>query len=238
MRGPRRAIGWAELAAVALLAALCMVGAFLGPTRARAMFNSPPLGAFWILLMLGAAGRAATRAAVAERVALLGVVLVLAGGLWGSDAGHRLAGRLRGEESPPGGYMFLPRGQLADDLLDPGFEHRIARLPFQLMLREFRFEVDGETGAVREYAGHVAVVDGGREAADVAVEVNRPLHHGGYQFTLQEGDFRNHEYAVLRVESDAGMAAVYGGMALLCVGVFWLCWLRPAGDGGEGEHGD
>lgn len=227
MDGFGRAGRWAELAGVALLAALCVVGAFLGPERARAMFNSPPLAVFWVLALLGAGRGVVGRARMPERVALVGVVLVLAGGLWGSDAGHRLADRLLGRDRAAGGYMFLPKGRFCDDLFDRDFEHRIGRLPFQLVLREFRFDVDQAAGGVREDASRVEVVEDERQVAEAVIEANRPLHYGGYHFHQYSGDFEARGYAILMVKSARGLMAVYGGMALLCGGVFWLCWLRP-----------
>ena len=123
--------------------------------------------------------------------------------------------------------MFLPKGRFCDALFDRDFERRLGRLPFQLVLREFRFDVDQAAGAVREYASRVEVVEDERQVAEAVIEANRPLHYGGYHFSLQGGDFEARGYAILRAKSDAGLMAVYGGMALLCGGVFWLCWLRP-----------
>ena len=43
----KRALLWAALIAVILLALLSIYGAFLGAERARAFFNSLPLAVYW-----------------------------------------------------------------------------------------------------------------------------------------------------------------------------------------------
>jgi len=234
-----RVLRWAEPAAVALLAALCVVGAFLGPVRARAMFNSPPMAALWLLALLWAVARAVpVRRAVSRaalRAALVGVALIRAGGILGSEAGHRLAGRLLGRDKAAGGYMFLPKGRFCDDLFDRDFEHRIGRLPFQLVLRDLQVAGDRARGAVREYAGHVEVVEDERQVAEGVIEVNRPLRYGGYHFYQYSGDSEGQGFTVLMVKSARGLMAVYGGMALLCGGVFWLCWLPTPAARGEAD---
>lgn len=238
MRRLVRVLRWAEPAAVALLAVLCVAGTFLGAERARAMFNSAPLAAFWVLALLWAGVRVVATGRVSGRLALLGVVLVLAGGLWGSASGRRISSRLFGRDEPIEGYMLLPDGRLCDDLFDGAFEHRVGRLPFHLALEEFRFDVDQATGGVREYSARVTVFAEGGEVPEAVIEVNRPLHWGGYHFSLQGGDSGSRAYAILRAKPDSGLWAVYAGMALLCGGAFWICWLRPVAGRLGRAHGD
>ncbi|NLW51133.1 MAG: cytochrome c biogenesis protein ResB [Candidatus Brocadiaceae bacterium] len=230
----RRPVQAVELGGVASLAALCVVGAFLGPERARRLFNSWPMGAFWSAGALWLLGRAVVGRGVARRVALLGAAFILAGGLWGSASGRRLAERLLGWPAPVDGYLFLPRGRLCDDVFSHGFEHRIARLPFHLVCHTVRVDADPAGGAVREYAADVAVVSGGRDVCRASVAMNRPLRHGGYQFSLQGGGWERGDYVMLRAKSDRGLFAVYAGMLLLCTGVFLHFWLLPAPSGGGG----
>ena len=100
MRFSRRVVISASLAVMALLVVLSVVGAFLGPERARAMFNSPPMAALWLLLAGGLlvgpvlSGRLRRSAALVAVHLVAGLVIVGAssaqmpctpwpGGCWG-----------------------------------------------------------------------------------------------------------------------------------------------------------
>jgi hypothetical protein len=78
---------------------------------------------------------------------------------------------------------------------------------------------------VRDYVSELQVVKGGEIVAEKNVEVNHPLHFGGYHFYYQSYDDRPAERAVLMVVSDTGLAPVYAGYAMLCIGIFWHFWL-------------
>lgn len=84
------------------------------------------------------------------------------------------------------------------------------------------------SGPIKDYKSSLVVVDEGQQVAEKVIEVNDPLHHGGYHFYQQSYDSIDGQYTVLGVESDAGLWPVYAGFFLLCVGIFWLFWLRPA----------
>ena len=95
MKQLRQVILWTVLAAIGLVATLSIVGAFLGAERAKDLFNSAPLVAFWfILLALLVAGLVFFRRLVATPAGLamhLGTFLVVAGAMWGSDQAHACA---------------------------------------------------------------------------------------------------------------------------------------------------
>ena len=79
---------------------------------------------------------------------------------------------------------------------------------------------------VRDYKVDVAVLDAqGRQVAREIVEVNSPLHHGGYHFCLSE--FIDGKYPLLRVRSDDGLYCVYVGFAMLLAGMLLQLWGRP-----------
>ena len=59
-----------------------------------------------------------------------------------------------------------------------------------------------------------------------SIEVNKPLHYGGYLFYQQGYDGDAGRYTVLGVTSDKGLGIVFLGYILLCTGVFWHFWLR------------
>ena len=47
----RRLVLWVVMAAIAVLTVLSIVATFLGAARAKALFSSVPLVAFWFLLV-------------------------------------------------------------------------------------------------------------------------------------------------------------------------------------------
>ena len=64
------------------------------------------------------------------------------------------------------------------------------------------------------------------------IEMNQPMHYGGYYFYQYAfpHDEATHRWSwsIIHVRSDSGLIPVYAGFLLLCVGVFWQLWLRPA----------
>jgi len=131
---------WGAVAAVGLLAALSVAGAFLGAERAERFFNATPLVVFWFLLGgLLVVGFVAFRSLLARPGLLamhLGALLVLGGAMWGSDRGHALGGG----QAVPSAYMVIHEGETTDVLLDPATQEAVGRLPFPLRLDDFRLE--------------------------------------------------------------------------------------------------
>ena len=143
MRFTRRMIISASLAVMALLVVLSVVGAFLGPERARAMFNSPPMAALWLLLagglLVGPVLSGRSRRSAALAAVHLGAGLVIVGGIIGSDAVHTLAGRLLGLRKFYSGYMVIGEGEVSRELYD--IDGRVVgKLPFAVGLEAFRIE--------------------------------------------------------------------------------------------------
>ncbi len=58
------------------------------------------------------------------------------------------------------------------------------------------------------------------------IEVNHPLSFGGYHFYQHSYDAEAGQYTVLMVVSNTGLAVVYAGYWMLCIGVIWHLWLR------------
>ncbi len=139
----KRAVLWAALIAIILLALLSIYGAFLGAERARAFFNSLPLAVYWFaLIALLMAGFLVFRRLLQIPSLLLmhvGSILVLLGALWGSNGGHALAQRLFGVDKIPEGQMgILEQTQENRVLLADSNSTR--ELPFFVRLKDFRME--------------------------------------------------------------------------------------------------
>ncbi|MBN1362415.1 MAG: cytochrome c biogenesis protein ResB [Sedimentisphaerales bacterium] len=81
--------------------------------------------------------------------------------------------------------------------------------------------------AIRDYVSDLRIVKDGAVVAAKEIEVNRPLHYGGYHFYQHE--YRENqmgEYVVLRVVSDSGLNAVFAGYVILVAAVCWHFWGR------------
>jgi hypothetical protein len=139
MRHLRQLILSGTLALLVALIALSIAGAFMGSARAAAMFNSPPMIIFWILLAWlftcglvffprwflspGYIGMHA------------GCLLILLGGMLGSQAGHLLLGRVRGGQKVRSGEMILGQGDRSSEVIvrDEGKVYG-AEIPFDVGL--------------------------------------------------------------------------------------------------------
>ncbi len=80
--------------------------------------------------------------------------------------------------------------------------------------------------AIREYISEVQVIENDKVAIEKNLEVNHPLHFGGYHFYQHSYDADAGQYTVLMVVSDTGLNLVYYGYLMLCIGVFWHLWLK------------
>jgi hypothetical protein len=230
----RTCLLWLTLALLGVLIVLSVVGAFLGAEAASSMFNAPILAGVWVLLVLVLlAGGVAM--GIRRRLGLsavhLGAALVIVGGMWGSQGGHELRSRLTRNVGPREGYMLLHEGRAGQLLLEKlVVGDHVAYMPFdQLPCRVELTDADVHyypDGTIREYLATLRVTPPGRPPVERTIEVNDPLHAGGYQFTLAELDADNRQ-ALLLVTSDTGLNIVYAGFALLVAGAFGHYWLGP-----------
>ena len=152
----------AATAALAALGVLAVVGAFTGDDEAREMFTSWPLVAFWFLLCgLLAAGFivfGSFRRRIGMAAMHVGCVLVIAGSMWSSQAGHELQGWLGIDKAPRGCAILESRPaatktmlyderlkelpvEAAARLVSTGMAQPFAELPFQLRLQAFRTDL-------------------------------------------------------------------------------------------------
>ena len=134
---------WVALALIIVLTVLSIYGAFIGAERAEQFFNKPPLVVYWTALaLLLIAGIAAFRRLLRVPGLLLmhaGCILVIAGGMWGSRAGHDLQKKLFGIDKIRSGRMAIYEGASENHVaLDGSREQK--ELPFSLKLKDFRIE--------------------------------------------------------------------------------------------------
>jgi hypothetical protein len=75
--------------------------------------------------------------------------------------------------------------------------------------------------SVKHYISDLEIVEDGRVLAAKSIEVNRPLHYGGYHFyqhAWNEDQFGR--YSILLVVADSGLNVVYAGYIMLVGGCF------------------
>ena len=83
-------------------------------------------------------------------------------------------------------------------------------------------------GPISDYKSSLIVLEKQQMVTEEVIEVNAPLHYSGYHFYQHSYGREQGEYTVLFVKSDSGLWSVYAGFTMLCVGTFWLFWVRPA----------
>ena len=81
---------------------------------------------------------------------------------------------------------------------------------------------------ISDYVSQLQIIQNNKVVAEKNVEVNHPLHFGGYHFYQHSYDDQAGQYTILMVVSDSGLNIVYAGYFMLCIGVFWHFWLRYA----------
>jgi len=79
---------------------------------------------------------------------------------------------------------------------------------------------------LKQTSSDIEIVKDNQTIKTATIEVNRPLHFGGYHFYQFNYDAAAGQFTVLGVVSDTGLYVVYAGYALLCGGIFWHLWLR------------
>ncbi|MBN1456915.1 MAG: cytochrome c biogenesis protein ResB [Sedimentisphaerales bacterium] len=140
----KRIVMWMTLLAILLLIVLSIIGAFCGAQKAKSIFNSIPVAVYWfILAVLLVAGLFMFRRLLHNPGLLTihaGCLLVLIGGLWGSQAGHKLAEQLLGIQKTPSGYMAVFEQDTEKHITNEDLEIPIAELPFGILLKDFRVE--------------------------------------------------------------------------------------------------
>jgi len=139
----RKVIMWAGLALIIALIFLSIYGAFIGAERAQKLFNTLPAAVYWsaFIIILAAGFVVFRRLARITALSLIhcGCILVLAGGMWGSDAGHKLQKQLFGIDKIRTGQMAIYEGD-TENHVAVGNVEQIKELPFSIKLKDFRLE--------------------------------------------------------------------------------------------------
>jgi len=139
----RYAVMWAVLTLIILLILVSIYGAFIGAERAQKFVNTLPLTVYWFaFVLILIAGLVVFRRLVrvpALSLIHVGCILILAGAMWGSDAGHKLQSQFFGIDKIRTGQMAIYEGESENLVALEGGEH-IKELPFSIKLNDFRLE--------------------------------------------------------------------------------------------------
>ncbi|MBN1787484.1 MAG: cytochrome c biogenesis protein ResB [Sedimentisphaerales bacterium] len=227
-----RLVMWIVLLLIILLVGFSIYGAFIGAEKAKEFFNSLPLISYWLILIFMLIVGFLNFPRLARTPSLLlihfGCILIIAAGMYGSEAGHKARKNIFGVDKIYRGQMIIPQNHEID-IVKLENTDQIKLLPFLIKLKDFRIEYYGQgqtgTGAIRDFISSLAVIKDGKTIAQKDVEVNHPLHFGGYYFYQHSYDPKAARYTVLKVVSDSGLGAVYIGYLCLAAGVFWHFWL-------------
>ncbi len=79
---------------------------------------------------------------------------------------------------------------------------------------------------IKDFYSNIQIIKDDEVLAEKTIEVNKPLHFGGYHFYQYDYDAIKQRFTTLAVVSDTGLYIVYCGFALLCIGIFQRLWLR------------
>jgi len=216
---------WCLIATVVLLALLAdfsVLGAFAGTDRAKLFFNSIPLAVFWgVLLLLLAFGFYVFPSLRRRRMLLLihaGLVLVLAGGLYGSALSHTLLNRWTGGIKVPRAWMSLRQGHTSNVAFLEN-KHPV-ELPFAVYLKEASVEYYDGSAMVKDYVSVLEIIDRGTTVKSAPIEVNKPLYYRGYHIYQDTFGFDGSApVSGLMVVSARGLWLVFAGYAMIFIGV-------------------
>jgi cytochrome c biogenesis protein ResB len=79
---------------------------------------------------------------------------------------------------------------------------------------------------VKDYFSDLILLEGEKQITKKTIEVNHPLHYGGYHFYQHSYDPEKGLYTILTVYSDSGLNLVYAGYLMLCSGILWHFWFK------------
>lgn len=139
----KQGVLWFGIKLILILIFLSIYGAFIGAEHAQKFFNSTPLEVYWVVfgVVLVLAFAVFGRLIRVPGLLLIhaGCVLVLLGGIWGSQTGHELQKKYLGIDKIREGLMAIYEGQ-SDNRVVLEDSRLVKELPFSIKLVDFRLE--------------------------------------------------------------------------------------------------
>jgi hypothetical protein len=205
------------------LTVLSIIGAFAGAERSKLFFNSPQMAVFWGILFLLLLGGFFFWPVLRRRKMLLlihaGIVLILAGGIIGSERSHAFFNRRSSTPRPVRALMPLHEGQTSKTaFLDDG---QPVELPFEVRLKKAAIEYYPSSQMPKDYLSDLEIIDDGVLVKAAQIEVNKPLYYKGYHFYQNTFTVEDSvPVSGLLVVSSRGVGTVFAGYALAAIGLF------------------
>ena len=225
--GTKYTVKWFGLILILALIILSIHSAFIGAERSQILFNSIPMQVFWFVLLLCLIASLIMFPSMLKKSLLLihiGCVLILLGSMISSETGHKMISRTFGIHKIHSGRMIIHEGKRSNTVVDE--QHQIFELPFTLQLGDFRIEYYDDSKNIKDFISELKVVDNNEIKTAKNIEVNKPLHYGGYWFYQNSYDVKHERFTVLSVASDNGIMVVFGGYILLMFGLVWQLWFK------------
>ncbi len=239
----KRIAHYITLAIISAMAVLSVFGAFIGAEKTQKFFDTLPAAVyfgFMILLMTTAVAAFAKFRKPGVFLIHIGTVLILAGSVIASEKGQNICQKIFNYTKPTKTQMVIYQGTASNELKGL-LGNKTWELPFEIRLKKFIVErytkqsieklADGSGNyrvtyrqPVKDYISKVDVVKDGVVVKSADIEVNRPMHYGGFHFYQYGYDDKQQMYTVLRVVSDSGINTVYAGFAAIWIGIIWQCW--------------
>jgi hypothetical protein len=139
----KRIVLWSCLALIVLLIVLSIYGAFLGAEQSKRFFNCLPTAFYWVALvgLIVAGFWIFPRLTRVPSLLLMhaGCIFILAGAIWGSQAGHELQKKLFSVDKIRAGQMVIYE-QTSENRVMLEDSNEVRELPFLMRLKEFRIE--------------------------------------------------------------------------------------------------
>jgi ABC-type transport system involved in cytochrome c biogenesis permease subunit len=129
------------------------------------------------------------------------------------------------------GQLPLFEGQSSDTIFErgPGAAMKEFKLPFTVRLDSFEIDTYPGTHRPAMFRSRVTVLEPGGTQRAAVIEMNKPLHAGGFSFF--QSSYQNQggrEMSILSVSHDPGQAIVFLGYALLVAGMLVVLITRVA----------
>ncbi|MDD4888445.1 MAG: cytochrome c biogenesis protein ResB [Phycisphaerae bacterium] len=128
-------------------------------------------------------------------------------------------------------FWILPPARADDSVCRDTWPAWPEDAPFQFVLSR-----SDDFGNIKSYNADVSVLVAGQEVERQVVEVNRPLHYGGYHFYQVDWDRRRDDVTIFEVRADTGVGWVFAGYAVGMFGLLWKFWIAPAARWGRGRR--
>lgn len=201
MKKFKRTLMWLSLTLIIVLTILSVYGAFIGADRAQGFFNSAPSVIYWVILAATLIAGLVTFHRLIRVPALFlmhaGCVLVLVGGMLGSEKGYKVSGN----DKILKGQMQIYEGQTTNKVFvykTDGDGADVKELPFSIRLNDFKIEYYEPKF---EYLDYETAKGMQRVAVEIGREIDLGAEHGIAKITRK---FRN-----LKVSMDGGKTRYY-----------------------------